>query len=123
MATSRDPEQFLPLTPLSLAILLALADGARHGYAILRELEKQSDGRVVPGAGTLYAALERMLSDALIAESSGKDETGGPPRRYFTITAFGRDVARAELLRMARVIDVGREKRLVPEVRLAFKQR
>ena len=55
MATSRDPEQFLPLTPLSLAILLALADGARHGYAILRELEKQSDGRVVPGAGTLYA--------------------------------------------------------------------
>ena len=122
MRARRDPTELLPLTPLSLAVLLALADGARHGYAILKELEGQAEPRVVTGAGTLYAALERMLGAGLVAESDGaaeEDGSGGPRRRYFAITPFGRDVARAELLRMAQLIAVGRAKRLVPELRLS----
>ena len=121
MRARRDPTELLPLTPLSLAVLLALADGARHGYAILKELE-QGEPRVVTGAGTLYAALERMLGEGLVAESEGTaddDGSGGPRRRYFALTPFGRDVARAELLRMAQLIAVGRAKRLVPELRLS----
>ena len=121
MRARRDPNELLPLTPLSLAVLLALADGARHGYAILKELERQAEPRVVTGAGTLSAALERMLGAGLVAESEGADDdgSGGPRRRYFALTPFGRDVARAELLRMAQLIAVGRAKRLVPELRLS----
>ena len=119
MRARRDPSELLPLTPLSLAVLLALADGARHGYAILKELER-GDPPVAAGAGTLYAALERMLGEGLVSESDGEgDGSGGPRRRYFALTPFGREVARGELLRMARLLAVGRAKRLVPELRLS----
>ena len=56
--TADDIERLLPLTRLSLAILLGLADGARHGYAIMKEVERQTDGQLTPGAGSLYAALQ-----------------------------------------------------------------
>ena len=117
-----DIERFLPLTPLSLAVLLGLADGARHGYAIMKEVERQTDGRIRPGAGSLYAALQRLLDDGLIATApAGAD--GEPPnarRRYYVLEDRGRAVARAELLRMARVIQLGHDRRLVPELRLAI---
>lgn len=115
-------DRFLPLTPLSLAILLGLAEGARHGYAIMREVERQTDGRLTPGAGSLYAALQRLQDDGLIAEApAGADgEPGGARRRYYVLEARGRAVARAELLRMARVLQLGHDRRLVPELRLAI---
>ena len=117
-----DLERFLPLTPLSLAILLGLADGARHGYAIMREVERQTDGRISPGAGSLYAALQRLQDDGLIAAApSGADgEPASARRRYYVLEGRGRAVARAELLRMARVIQLGHDRRLVPELRLAI---
>ncbi len=115
-------ERLLPLSPLSTAILLGLAEGARHGYAIMKEVERQTDGRLTPGAGSLYAALQRLQDDGLIAEApagAGVEPTG-PKRRYYLLTDFGRSVARAELLRMARVIQIGHARQLAPELRLAL---
>src|ERR687889_110941 len=104
-----DIERFLPLTPLSLAILLGLADGARHGYGIMREVERQTDGQLSPGAGSLYAALQRLQDDGLIAavRSAPDGEPAGSRRRYYILTSRGRALARAELLRMARLIQLG----------------
>ena len=121
--TSSSAAELLPLTPLSIAILLALADEPRHGYAIIKALEAETDGRIVPGAGTLYAALQRMVDDGLIAERSrvlpeGEDQR----RRYYSLTSFGRDVARAELMRLARLIGSDSARRLLPDLRLSIPQ-
>ncbi len=105
-------ESFLPLTPLSLAVLLALADAERHGYAILKEIERESEGRIRPGTGTLYAALQRMVDEGLIEESGGVSEEVDARRRYYGITALGRQVARAEVRRLARLLDLAAGKRL-----------
>jgi DNA-binding PadR family transcriptional regulator len=106
----------LPLTPLSHAILLALVDEDRHGYGIIKEVERQTQGTVAPGTGTLYAALRRMQEDGLLADSErepGPDED--QRRKYYRITERGRDVARAETLRLARLVAVAREKALLAE--------
>ena len=101
----------LPLTPLSMAILLALADGDRHGYALMQEIEAQTDGALKPGTGSLYAGLQRLMSDGLIRESDG--EPGADRRRrYYAITEEGRAVARQEAQRMLRVLNVAAEKEL-----------
>lgn len=104
----------LPLTPLSHAILLALVDEDRHGYGIIKEVERQSDGALAPGTGTLYAALRRMQDEGLLADS---DREPGPDedqrRKYYRITGRGRAAARAETLRLARLVAVAREKALV----------
>jgi DNA-binding PadR family transcriptional regulator len=115
----RRPEDFLPLSPLSIGILLAVADEPRHGYGIVKELERETDGRISPGAGTLYAALQRMEDDDFIAESLIKRENVDERRRYYAITPFGRAVARAELNRLSQVIQLGWTKRLVNEATLA----
>jgi len=112
MPTAHD---LLPLTPLSHAVLLALAEGELHGYAILQEVERLTDGAVRPGTGTLYAALQRMLSEGVIEDGErapGPDED--QRRRYYRITGLGREVARAEARRLERVLEVAREKRLAP---------
>lgn len=113
----------LPLTPLSHAILLALADRDRHGYGIIKEVERQSGGTVAPGTGTLYAALRRMQGEGLLADS---DREPGPDedqrRRYYRITARGRDAARAETLRLARLVAVAREKALVTPAEAASQE-
>lgn len=114
----------LPLTPLSMAVLLALADRDRHGYALMREIERQTDGAVVPGTGSLYAALQRLMEDGLITEST---ELPAPDqdqrRRYYTITDDGRALARAEARRMLRVLNMARDKRLLPDIEPAKEQR
>lgn len=116
-----DPRESLPLTPLSLAVLLALAGEDLHGYAILKDVERQSEGRLRVGTGTLYSALQRMVDEGLIAEApdaAGPDEDSR--RKYYTLTDAGRDVCRAEALRLARVLEVASERRLVPELRLSL---
>lgn len=106
-------EETLPLTPLSMAILLALADGERHGYALMQEIEVQTEGALRPGTGSLYAGLQRLMADGLIRESDG--EPGADRRRrYYAITDEGRAVARAEAQRMLRVLSVAAEKDLAP---------
>jgi len=109
-------DESLPLSPLSMAILLALADGERHGYALMQEIEAQTDGALRPGTGSLYAGLQRLMADGLIRESVG--EPGADRRRrYYAITEQGREVARAEARRMLRVLDTAAAKNLAPALR------
>ena len=124
MAPAKRAEEFLPLTPLSAGILLAVAGGARHGYAIIKEIERQSEGRQVPGAGSLYAALRRLTEDALLAESEEAAGEGGDARRqYYALTELGREVARLEMLRLAELISTAAARDLVPELRVAWSGR
>lgn len=112
------PESMLPLTPISCAVLLALAGSDMHGYALMKEVAAQSGGRLSPGTGTLYAALQRMIEEGLIEETVGRRGKGEDARRkYYGITRFGRDVARAEMARLARLIELGAERKLVPAER------
>jgi DNA-binding PadR family transcriptional regulator len=103
-------EGYLPLTPVSLGILLALSDEDRHGYSLLKEIERESEGRIRPGTGTLYAALQRLTEEGLLEERSESAEDRR--RRMYGITKLGREVARAELRRLARVIELAAEKKL-----------
>lgn len=108
------PRERLPLTPLSHAILLALADRDRHGYGILKQVEDASDGALRPGTGTLYAALQRLSDDGLVAPSErspGEDED--QRRKYYRLTSPGRAVVRAETLRLQRLVEVARRKRVI----------
>ncbi len=110
----RDPGSLLPLTPAVLNILLALADGERHGYGIMREVEGRTGGETRLGPGTLYGSIKRMLADGLIEES---DERPDPAlddqrRRYYRITDFGRRVAGVEAERLSGLVSTAREKKL-----------
>lgn len=106
-----------PLTPLTMAILLALATEDLHGYALMQEVEAQTDGAIVPGTGSLYAALERLAEDGLVMDSLRRPAAGEDRRRkYHRITAAGRAAARAEALRMARVLETARAKALIRDV-------
>lgn len=103
MSASRTPGDFVPLTTLSLSVLLALGDGPLHGYAILKTVEQESEGKTRPGAGSLYAALDRMVADALI-EESGPAPDEDQRRRYFGLTPLGRQVVRAEVHRLTQMV-------------------
>ena len=106
----------LPLTPAVLHILLALADGERHGYGVMREVEERTGGEVRLGPGTLYGAIKRMLSDGLIEESGERRDPvmDDQRRRYYRITDFGRRVAGAEAERLASLVETARGKKLLP---------
>ncbi len=88
----------LPLTPAVFHILLALAAGECHGYGIMQEVERLTKGRLHLGPGTLYRSIQRMLVDGLIEETKdGPDsDSDDERRRNYRLTAFGREVARAE---------------------------
>ena len=103
-----------PLTPAVLHILLALADGERHGYAIAQEIETATDGDVHMGPGTLYGSIRRMLSAGLIDESPRRRRPDDDERRrYYQMTAAGRRLLDAELARLTRVVRVARGKRII----------
>lgn len=100
------------LTPLSTAILFALADGASHGYAIIREIEDLTDGQMKPHTGSTYLALHRLLEDGLIVESQVKSDDAR--RRYYKLTDEGREAARSEAVRLAQLVRIASAKRLIP---------
>jgi DNA-binding PadR family transcriptional regulator len=109
------PESFLPLTPVAFEILLALADGERHGYSILQEVEHRSGGAVSLHAGSLYRALARLLESELIEEL---DEAPGRTndderRRYYQLTPRGVAVAKAEISRLEGQLTAARSRRLL----------
>jgi DNA-binding PadR family transcriptional regulator len=111
----RQVGELLPLTPAAFMILLSLADGERHGYSIMQEVEARTNGRVRLGPGTLYGSMKRMLSDGLIEES---DERPDPAldderRRYYRLTPFGRSVASAEAGRLQGLVLEARAKKLI----------
>jgi DNA-binding PadR family transcriptional regulator len=96
-----DPASFLPLTPALFHVLLSLADGDKHGYAILKDVEARTDREVVLSTGTLYGIIKRLLADGLIRESaSGSDDR----RTAYRLTAFGRKVAHAEAERLRSLV-------------------
>src|SRR5687767_14775277 len=108
-------EQFLPLTPLSYHVLLALADQARHGYGIIKEIEAGTGGATSPSTGALYLALQRMVTEGLVAEAPPpRSEAGDDARRkYYRLTPLGRRVAVAESRRLAALVALAAEKRLM----------
>jgi DNA-binding PadR family transcriptional regulator len=100
-----------PLTPGAYHILLALAHGERHGYGIMREVERLSDGAMRLGPGTLYRTLREMLDAGLIAESEERPDPrhDDERRRYYALTEAGRRAALAETRRLARLVERARE--------------
>jgi DNA-binding PadR family transcriptional regulator len=113
--TAQSPEGLLPLTPAVFHILLALADGEKHGYAIMQEVAAITDGAMKMGPGTLYGSIKRMLDMGLIAEA---DERPDPAldderRRYYRITSYGEKVASAESKRLAMLLRAATLKRLI----------
>lgn len=117
MKVSRHATELLPLTPLSHAILVALADGDLHGYAIVQEIHRHSEGLLNPGTGTLYAALQRMAADGLIADSDRRPAADEDQRRkYYRLTKLGRDVAVAEAARLQRLLGIAGAKGMLPDV-------
>jgi DNA-binding PadR family transcriptional regulator len=111
-----DPREFIPLTPMVLQILLALADGDKHGYAIIKEVRRRSGGEVELGASSLYAVLKRLVADELVVET---DERPHPSldderRRYYRLSELGRQVAVAEMKRLEGLLRQARAKRLLP---------
>lgn len=122
MAKSNDAvDSHLPVTPAMFQILLALADGEKHGYAILKEVALRTDDKVRLSAGTLYGNLARLESSGLIAESQKRPETkfDDERRRYYRLTEFGREVAVAEANRMDEALGQARAKKLFRKPRLA----
>ena len=105
-----------PLTPPVFHILLALADGERHGYGIMREVEQRSKGAVRLGPGTLYGSIKRMLAADMIAESAERPDPAWDDerRRYYRLTAFGYRVATSEADRLAGLVEQARSKDLLP---------
>jgi len=111
------PESFLPLTPVAFEILLALADGDRHGYSILQEVESRSGGAVSLHAGTLYRALARLLESDLIEELESSSRAEDERRRYYRLTSRGIAVTRAEVGRLEGQLAAARTRRLLKGVR------
>jgi len=114
---SREPRQadFLPLTPAVLHILLALADGEQHGYAIAQAIEALTEGAVRMGPGTLYGSIGRMVASGLIEESARpRGRTGDDDRRrFYRMTQLGRRVLESETERLARVVALARAKNVL----------
>lgn len=102
----------LPLTPAMFQVLVALADGEKHGYAIIKEVARRSDGKVLLRAGTLYAVIKRFVADGLIEESAERPDPAldDERRRYYRLTERGRAVALGEMQRLAETLAQARAK-------------
>jgi len=118
MADESGPRDFLPLPSSSFHVLLVLAEGEKHGYAIMREVERISDGVVRMGPGTLYGTIKRLLENGLIdeAEERPDPELDDERRRYYRITGLGQQVVTAEVHRLSMMIDRSVIKRLAPRL-------
>lgn len=114
--TLQNPEGLLPLTPAVFNILLALADGEKHGYGIMLEVEANTKGQVLMGPGTLYGSIKRMLQAGLIEESDERvdPETDDPRRRsYYRLTELGRRTLRMEAERLASQVQLAKAKNVL----------
>ena len=112
-----DTDALLPLPAATFHVLVALAEEDRHGYAIMQDVAARTSGTVKLSAGTLYRSVQRMLEQGLITEVSSRPapEMDDERRRYYRITAFGRNVARAEARRLAQMLDLARASGFAPE--------
>jgi DNA-binding PadR family transcriptional regulator len=101
-----DPQRFLPLRPVDLELLLALAAQERHGYALVQEIADHTGGLINLDPGNFYRVIKRMLADGLLAESEQRSvpEVANARRRYYRLTAEGRRVLAAELERLHSLV-------------------
>jgi DNA-binding PadR family transcriptional regulator len=115
LGKKRTIESYLPLTPAVFHVLLALADGEKHGYIISKEIVRRTDGEVRLSAGTLYGIIKRLLDDRMIEESEDRPDFSldDQRRRYYRLTKLGHAVAEAEADRMQRVLAMARAKHVL----------
>ncbi len=97
-------DQFLPLSPAALHILLALAGEDRHGYGIMREVVRQSEGRYKLGPGTLYDNLQKLLDQGIVEERPARGAGDDPRRRYYRLSRFGRGLLATEIARLEGIV-------------------
>ena len=109
----QSPEELLPLTPAVFNILLALADGEKHGYGIMQSVLERTNGKVRLWPATLYGSLRAMTEADMIAESSRRPAQGDddPRRRYYKLTQFGKRVLAAEVARLEELLASARSLR------------
>jgi DNA-binding PadR family transcriptional regulator len=119
------PAELLPLTPAVFHIMLALAEGEAHGYGIMLEVNRLTDGALRIGPGTLYRSIQRMLLDGLIVERKDAvdPEIDDERRRYYRLTELGLQVARAEAQRLEALVKAARQRGLVSQMDRAQKTR
>jgi DNA-binding PadR family transcriptional regulator len=101
---NEDFNPFLPLSPAALHILLSLAGEDRHGYGIMQEVARQSEGKYRLGPGTLYDNLQKLMTQAIVEEAPGRGRNDDPRRKYYRLTRFGRGLLAAEVERLDSVI-------------------
>ena len=111
---ARADAESTPLSAQVFHILLALTDGAAHGYALMQEVERVTEGAVRLGPGTLYGAIRRLREEGLIEET--RERAGAEDgRRYYRLTPRGRRVLVREAERLSRLVEAARARRLLPE--------
>jgi DNA-binding PadR family transcriptional regulator len=112
-----DAQAMIPLNPRDYLVLFSLAAEDRHGYGIVQDIEHESAGRVRVDPANLYRSIKRMIASGLLEEADEREpaETGDQRRRYYRITPFGREVAKLEALRLARLTDAARARRLLTD--------
>ena len=111
----QEPESFIPLTPAVFHILLALADGEKHGYAIMQEVEAISSDQIKMGPGTLYGSIKRMIANGLIEEVDERPDPNldDQRRRYYRLTGLGSKVLSAEAQRLVVLLERARTKQVL----------
>lgn len=112
MGGPRKLDDLLPLTPTVFHVLVAVASGPRHGYAVAQEVEELTQGRIVMGPGTLYGSLRRMQDAGLLVETDNPGDEGqhAERRRYYKLTPLGSEALRAESERLTRALAVAQER-------------
>lgn len=115
--TRADIEALLPLPAATFHILMALADGDLHGYAIIQDVEARTGGDLRLSAGTLYRTIQRLVEQGVIVESVRRPARifDDDRRRYYRLTPFGMSVARAEMARLTELVRLARSRGLTPE--------
>lgn len=112
----KNPNAHLPMAPAAFHILLTLAEGERHGYAIMQDVARLTEGAMRLGPGTLYTNIKRLVEAGLIEESKERPdpEQDDERRRYYRLTDDGRQVLRAEVERLAGLVEAARRLNLLP---------
>jgi DNA-binding PadR family transcriptional regulator len=111
---TRRASDHLPMSEAMFHVLVSLADGSKHGYSVMKEVAERTGGAVQLSTGTLYGIVKRLLADGLIAEVRRRPADGSERRRReYALTAFGREVARAEAARLNGLVSAARAASLI----------
>jgi len=113
--TASGPQKSISLTPAAFHIMLVLAGGENHGYAIMREVTEHTQGKMRLGPGSLYGTIKRMLAEGWIEESDERPdpELDDERRRYYRLTGVGRKLVQAEAERLEQLVNIARGKKLL----------